>query len=155
MKLISTAITGSESTNLLDSATTALVAFYKAFNSQNFELMNDNWADSESCSMSNPLGGIKRGWSEIQQVYQKIFNGKARVYVEFYDYSITTSTDMFIAAGKERGYLKVDETEIQLSIRTSRIYQRINNQWKQIHHHGSIDNPDLLLRYQTTLLNQQ
>ncbi len=104
--------------------------------------------------MSNPLGGIKRGWSEIKDVYQRIFDGEASVTVEFYDYSIHSTESMFIAVGRERGTLEINNEIIELAIRTSRAYCLHNNQWKQIHHHGSMDNPEMLATYQTTLLNK-
>ena len=130
----------------------ALTNFYKAFNNQNFNLMQSNWLQTEEASMSNPLGGIKQGWREIESVYQKIFNGPATVYVEFYDYTIYESDSMFVAVGRERGRLKINNETIELAIRTSRIYTRQEGKWKQIHHHGSMDNADLLARYQETLL---
>ena len=61
---------------------------------------------------------------------------------------------MFIAVGKERGILETNGKKIELAIRTSRIYQLHDKQWKQIHHHGSMDNPQLLNTYQSTLLNK-
>jgi hypothetical protein len=38
---------------------------------------------------------------------------------------------------------KTEENEILLAIRTTRIFILHNGDWKQIHHHGSIDNPTL------------
>ena len=52
--------------------------------------------------MDNPLGGIKRGWDEIKAVYELIFSGPAQVSVEFYDYTLHQSQDMFYAVGRER-----------------------------------------------------
>ena len=131
-----------------------MINFYMAFNNKNYELMEQNWLQSDEASMSNPLGGIKRGWNEIKEVYKKIFNGDASVYVEFYDYSIHPTENMFITVGKERGILETNGNKIELAIRTSRIYQLHDKQWKQIHHHGSMDNPQLLNTYQSTLLNK-
>ena len=56
--------------------------------------------------MDNSIGGIRRGWEEIKNGYAKIFNSKVQVYVEFYDYSIHSTENMFFAAGRERGYFK-------------------------------------------------
>jgi len=131
----------------------ALIAFYKAFNSADMRLMEASWDASEEASMSNPLGGIKRGWGSIHNVYKNIFHGKAEVYVEFHDYSIHQMGDMFCAVGRERGTLKIGEQLLNLAIRTSRTYRRTDNKWKQIHHHGSIDNPALLKQYQQLILN--
>jgi hypothetical protein len=102
--------------------------------------------------MSNPLGGVKRGWAQIQPVYEHIFYGVARVYVEYYDFSIHAEESMFCAVGRERGHFRVADTAIPLAIRTSRIYRRVDGQWKQLHHHGSMDDPALLQSYQTTIL---
>lgn len=153
-------ITGKEPTKdkdspipaLIGAPIRALVAFYKAFNQGDLELMADNWLQDDEAVMSNPLGGIKRGWNEISQVYERIFNGPAHVYVEFYDFSIRQSNDMFCAVGRERGFLRVADKEIALVIRTSRIYKKQNGQWKQCHHHGSMDDPRLLAEYQTAVL---
>ena len=153
MNIVNMPITGREAMPDISSPYSALLSFYSAFNNKNLELMGLNWLPSQEASMSNPLGGIKRGWSEIEGVYKKIFNGKAKVYVEFYDYSLHTTERMFIAVGRERGTLEIDNEKIELSIRTSRTYCLHGNQWRQIHHHGSMDNPKLLATYQTTLLN--
>jgi hypothetical protein len=61
---------------------------------------------------------------------------------------------MFLAVGKERGTLTINNKTIELAIRTTRIYLKDKTLWKQIHHHGSIDNPELLARYQTTVLEK-
>ena len=148
MSTNSQAITGSEAKT--DSKPyNALVEFYRAFNGRNMKLMAQNWNHTEESSMSNPLGGIRRGWDEIQRVYDKIFNGQAEVYVEFYDYTIHQSGVMFCAVGRERGYFRANGKEIELAIRTSRFYRLECGKWQQVHHHGSIDNPALLSDYQT------
>ena len=105
--------------------------------------------------MDNPLGGIKRGWKEIQSAYERIFKGPAKVYVEFYDYTIHEAGDIFYAVGRERGEFRVPETVIKLAIRTSRIYKLIDGRWQQVHHHGSIDNPELLARYQSAVKGRE
>jgi hypothetical protein len=77
------------------------------------------------------------------------------VYVEYYDYTIHESPDMFYAVGRERGYFRLGEVEIKLAVRTSRIYKRVDNEWKQVHHHGSIEDPQLLEQYQSAVLGKR
>lgn len=141
-------ITGNESKININSSTCALIDFYNAFNNRDIEKMADNWLQSDEIAMDNPLGGIKRGWQEIKYVYDRIFNGSAKVYVEFYDYTIHEGEDIFYAVGRERGKFQIGETIVDLAIRTSRIFKLVNGEWKQVHHHGSIDNPELLNIYQ-------
>lgn len=150
-KSVSLPVTGSEPSDR-DSPYSALVNFYHAFNSRDLAAMKENWDHTGECAMSNPLGGIKRGWEEIGSVYEKIFFGEASVYVEFYDYSTHESGDVFYAVGRERGHIRKRGDEMALEIRTSRIFHRIRGQWKQSHHHGSIENPALLARYQALVM---
>ncbi len=126
----------------------ALVRFYRAFNSGDLEMMSEVWAQSSEIAMDNPVGGIKRGWPEIKEVYARIFDGPAVVYVEFYDYTIHETPEMFFAVGRERGTFRIGAEDIPLAIRTSRIFRKIDGHWRQVHHHGSIDDPGLLDRYQ-------
>ena len=148
MITIQEAITGKEHPSN-DAKLNALIQFYTAFNSRDFNLMQDNWYNHEEIAMDNPLGGIKRGWEEIKSIYQRIFTGQAEVYVEFYDYSIIDIEGGFCTVGRERGYVKVGDKKLDLAIRTSRVYKLIEGKYKQVHHHGSIENPTLLDAYQT------
>jgi ketosteroid isomerase-like protein len=130
----------------------SVLRFYKAFNGRSLELMQEVWLTTDDISMDNPIGGIRRGWSEIKAGYDRIFNGKAKVYVEFYDYTLHTTPDMFFVTGRERGHFKTDSMSFDLAIRTSRIFVKSNGEWKHIHHHGSIDNPELLKTYQEAVI---
>lgn len=153
MTPIQTPITGKEIYKTMNQTYDALVEFYRAFNEGNFALMQKNWLHSVDASMSNPLGGIKRGWQDIETVYQSIFNGPADVYVEYYDYAIFTGDGFFQAVGRERGTLKLNGKTINLRIRTSRTFVMSEGRYKQLHHHGSIEHPDLLSAYQTAVIN--
>ncbi|MEW6585216.1 MAG: nuclear transport factor 2 family protein [Nitrospirota bacterium] len=155
MRPIQQAITGKEKRGDLSSPFQALVQFYCAFNSRNMQMMSENWAQSDEIVMDNPLGGIKRGWTEIQAVYESIFNGPLEVYVEFFDYTIHETSEIFYAAGRERGYFRTTGEEIRLLIRTSRIFRKLEGRWRQVHHHGSIDDPQLLSRYQAAVLDKR
>jgi ketosteroid isomerase-like protein len=143
-----TPITGSEVIENADSPLAALIQFYRAFNSRDMAEMEMNWENSADIAMDNPLGGIKRGWNEIKVIYERIFNGPAKVYVEYYDYTIHTHGEVFYAVGRERGRFEKAGNVIDLAIRTSRIFRKTDMGWKQVHHHGSIENPMLLERYQ-------
>lgn len=146
-----TPITGKENTEKLTAPVKALVEFYAAFNGGDIDKMEQNWAGTDEAAMDNPLGGIKRGWKEIKEVYEKIFNGPAEVYVEFYDYTVHESGDMFFAVGRERGLFKRGEISVDLKIRTSRIFRLVDSRWRQVHHHGSIEEPELLKKYQESV----
>ncbi|MFI5136806.1 MAG: YybH family protein [Sphingobacteriales bacterium] len=155
MQTTNNPINGLEDTTVLNNADLKILYdFYKAFNQRDLELMQKVWLNTGEASMDNPIGGIRRGWDEIKQGYNKIFNGKAKVFVEFYDYSVHLTDNMFFVTGRERGYFKSDGEQIDLAIRTSRIFIKHEGCWKHIHHHGSIEDPALLKIYQQAVLHQ-
>ena len=139
-----TAIDGDEAGLDPASPLAALSAFYRAFNTCDIEAMARNWHDDVDASMSNPLGGIARGWPAIRAVYRRIFEGPARVHVAFHDYTLHVAGDLFYAVGRERGSLEREGLRLEPAIRTSRLFRRIDGTWRQVHHHGSFDDPALL-----------
>jgi ketosteroid isomerase-like protein len=125
----------------------ALAQFYRALNARDAVLMEQNWDASPEAAMDNPLGGIRRGWLDIRQTYEALFNTPWTYAFEFWDYTLHRSTDVFWVVGRERGRItKADET-LDLAIRTTRLFRWDGGRWRQIHHHGSIDDPQMLASY--------
>lgn len=155
MQTIEQAITGARYRDLIGGTPeAALEQFYAAFNGRDLALMADNWAQTDDIALDNPLGGIRRGWAEIRPLYERVFSGPAMVYVEFYDYTLHLGQDLFYAVGRERGHFRKGDTELALAIRTSRVFRQFGGRWKQVHHHGSIEVPELLARYQSAMLGR-
>jgi ketosteroid isomerase-like protein len=153
---IQTPITGRENSDDQREAPQALAQFYRALNSRDLELMQRNWAKSAESAMDNPLGGIKRGWAEIKPTYEKLFASKGTYRFEFYDYTMHEISDLFYVVGRERGELGVSGQPMKLAIRTSRIFRRDpDGRWLQVHHHGSIDDPQMLAAYQAAVLGKR
>lgn len=158
MKSIEQAITGAQysscyASNPGSTPESALEQFYAAFNGRDLALMSDNWAQTSDIVLDNPLGDIRRGWTEIRPLYERVFCGPAVVYVEFYDYTLHLGHELFYAVGRERGHYRYGDIELALSIRTSRIFKKGEGRWQQVHHHGSIEDPELLARYQSAVFS--
>jgi ketosteroid isomerase-like protein len=141
-------ITGDEELGDRSRPEQALAEFYHAFNTRDLALMADNWEQSAEAAMDNPVGGISRGWDAIRAVYERIFGGAARVRVEFYDYTLHVGDAIFYAVGRERGRLESPRGALDLAIRTTRVFRHAGGRWRQVHHHGSMDDPALLEAYQ-------
>jgi hypothetical protein len=75
-------------------------------------------------------------------------HGTTEVHVEFHDYTLHVGESVFYAVGRERGRFVTPNGALDLRIRTARIFRRVDGRWRQVHHHGSIDDPALLERYQ-------
>jgi ketosteroid isomerase-like protein len=130
-------------------ALAALELFYHGFNARLPEILASAWHCDDLIQLNNPLGGIMRGPESINQLYQGVLNGRARVWVEFFDVVAYSSDHVVVFAGSERGECEAKGETLQLQIRTSRIFAfEEGGGWKQVHHHGSIDDPELLKKYQ-------
>jgi len=126
----------------------ALKAFYHAFNNKDLAALEANWAEGERPSMDNPIGGIRRGWPAIRAGYEKLFGGPARVRVTFHDFTSDGGDDWHLFVGREKGVCVAGNSTIELRIRTTRWFVKIDGAWRQLHHHGSIEEPALLAEYQ-------
>jgi SnoaL-like protein len=145
------AITGREDQGDLTQPQQALAQFYKALNSRDIALMEQNWDGGAEAVMDSPLGGIKRGWADIQATYQRLFDTKAAFSFEFWDYTLHRNGDVFWAVGRERGRWIAEQETFELAVRTTRIFRKTEERWRQVHHHGSIEDPAMLARYQAAV----
>jgi ketosteroid isomerase-like protein len=148
MKVEQVPVTGREQKNQITPQMKALSKFYQALNGRDMELMSRNWAPTDEAVMDNPVGGMKRGWEEIRAVYERIFSNPGQFWFEFYDYSYHEAGEIFYVVGREQGEYRVGEAVLNMAIRTTRVFRRMDGEWRQVHHHGSIDDPDLLAAYQ-------
>ena len=149
--LVQGAITGNEELRDLTEPLQALAQFYRALNGRDIALMEQNWDNTEQAAMDNPLGGIKRGWAEIKPVYERLFRVDGDYHFEFYDYTLHQFTDIFYAVGRERGHVSMRGAKLDMKIRTTRVFRFDGTRWRQVHHHGSIEDPKLLADYQNSV----
>jgi hypothetical protein len=148
MNLQLTEIDGSEPKRLDGGPLDALIEFYRAFNSADLQGLRAVWLDGSTPSMDNPIGGIRRGWSEIAEGYSKLFGGFAKVNVTFHDFSSQGGSDWHLFVGRERGVCKTPAEALEIAFRTTRWFVRNKGDWRQLHHHGSIEDPKMLATYQ-------
>jgi len=145
-------ITGTETHQGNGTALEALIGFYRAFNGGDLDALADNWAEGDAPSMDNPIGGIRRGWQAIREGYSKLFQGPTTVHVTFHDYTSQGGSDWHLFAGREKGTCRTPGGTLELRIRTTRWFTKQNGVWRQLHHHGSIEEPALLADYQRAVL---
>jgi ketosteroid isomerase-like protein len=134
-----------------DGAPAALETFYYAFNHRDADALKRVWVRDPLVQLNNPLGGMLRGADDITALYQRIFHSRARVEVSFGDVVAYQAAGMVVFAGRETGqFTDPAGRSVPLRIRTTRVfaYDRAAGRWGQVHHHGSIDEPDALRDYQ-------
>jgi len=134
----------------VEGARLLMESFYFAFNNKNLDVLGKVWANHQLIQLNNPLGGILRGYESIAALYGQVFTGPASVWVELSDIVEFQTEDMIVFAGREAGEFTKNNRTLPLSIRTSRVVQWFGSDivWKQVHHHGVIDDSRLLDEYQ-------
>jgi SnoaL-like protein len=146
-----TEITGREAHGGSD-AIDALIGFYRAFNARDLNGLATNWEQGDAPSMDNPMGGIRRGWPSIREGYLKLFAGPAVVQVTFHDFTSQGGEDWHLFVGREIGTCVTPDMKMDVRFRTTRWFTRRSGMWRQLHHHGSIEEPKMLATYQRTIL---
>ena len=151
VKPVQIPITANEDLGDLNEPQQALAQFYRAFNTRDLKMIDENFAHSDDVAIDNTLGGIRRGADEPHKMYEGVFKSPADVHVEFWDYTIHRAGDVFWAVGRERGTYRDGGDVRELNIRTTRIFQLMDGRWRQMHHHGSIEDAKLLSDYQNAV----
>jgi hypothetical protein len=132
-------------------ALAALETFYYALNNGDLDALTAVWADHELVQLNNPIGGIIRSRDAVRGLYQRVFAGALNIQVTFGDAATYWLSDSVTFAGRETGsYQHPRLGEQPLHIRTTRIFA-YDGAWSQVHHHGSIDDPDALTAYQDAI----
>jgi limonene-1,2-epoxide hydrolase len=99
VKPIQNPIIGNEDLGDLSQPQQALAQFYRAFNTRDLKMIDENFAHSDEVVIDNPLGGIRRGADEPHKMYEAVFMSPADVHVEFWDYTIHRAGGVFWAVG--------------------------------------------------------
>ena len=135
-------------------AVAALETFYYALNQRDVEAMRAVWSQDDLAQLNNPVGGIVRGGAQAVALYERIFDSGVQLEVTFGDAATYEQPSVVVFAGTETGwYALEDQSQTPLRIRTSRVFgfdDRVGR-WVQLHHHGSIDDPEALRAYQKTV----
>jgi hypothetical protein len=84
--------------------------------------------------------------------FAKLFRGPAIVRVTFHDFAAQGNDDFHLFVGREKGFCETPAVRLELRIRTSRWFVKMRGVWRQVHHHGSIEEPVLLADYQRAIL---
>lgn len=131
-------------------ARAALETFYYGFNTPDLSALRHVWAPDEHVLLCNPIGGRTVGIEAITALYSRLLLSSDSVWVELSDIIEYRTAESVQFAGREHGAFSIAGEEVTLVIRTTRAfhYRGAAEGWRQVHHHGSIDNPELLAAYQ-------
>jgi hypothetical protein len=135
-------------------AVAALESFYYALTRRDLRALASVWSQDALAQLNNPLGGILRSGPAVTELYRRVFAGNVNLCVTFVDAATYWWDDAVVFAGREVGrYHDPHGAIVPLTIRTTRVfgYDHGQGRWLQLHHHGSIDNPEELAAYQESV----
>jgi hypothetical protein len=73
--------------------------------------------------------------------------------VTIHDFTGQGGNDWHLYGGREPGACKTPTETLDVSFRTARWFVRKNGTWRQLHHHGSVEDPKVLADYQRLIFD--
>ncbi|MET7400164.1 nuclear transport factor 2 family protein [Dactylosporangium sp. NPDC005572] len=134
-----------------DGAIAALETFYYALNHGDLDVLAQIWSDDDLTQVDNPVGGIVRSGPAIVELYRHLFESGMQLEITFTDAATYWTPGAAMFAGRELGhYTNAEGERVPMEFRTSRYFtwHPRHERWRQIHHHGSLDDPVALHDYQ-------
>lgn len=125
--------------------------YYNALNNANINKMKENWSKEMPVVFTSPLGGIIRSYDHVISAHDELFNAPIQIDVEYYDIEINYFDNGFASVGRERGVMIINGESIEVGFRTSRLFVKEADGYKQVHHHGSFENFEIQSKIMQTL----
>ncbi len=112
-------------------------AFYKSFEGLDISAMDDIWAHQEYVTCIHPGWSIRVGWPAVRDSWVVIFNNTFSMEFQLSELQVQVAADVAWVICTENITSRVGETEQNSVVVATNLYERIDESWKIIHHHGS------------------
>ncbi|MDX1411032.1 MAG: nuclear transport factor 2 family protein, partial [Nitrospirales bacterium] len=112
-------------------------AFYKAFESLDVAAMDQIWAHQEYITCIHPGWSIRVGWPAVRDSWVVIFNNTFSMEFQLTELQVQVAADVAWVICTENISSRVGETTQNSRVVATNLYERIGDDWKIIHHHGS------------------
>ncbi len=121
----------------IEEVTKANEAFYDAFGSLDVVKMDRVWAQQEYVTCIHPGWALRSGWPQVRDSWVLIFNNTFSMEFELSDLQIQVAGDVAWVICVENITSRQGETLQETKVLATNLYERIGDEWKMIHHHGS------------------
>jgi ketosteroid isomerase-like protein len=103
------------------------------------QVLNALWSHSESTTYMGPFGGSITGWTAISEEFNKVAAMKLGGKITGSNVHVFPGTDIGYTTCVEVGEnISPDGTPVEVSHRTTNIFQLQDGHWRLIHHHTDI-----------------
>ncbi len=112
-------------------------AFYKAFESLDVSAMDRVWAHQEYITCIHPGWSIRIGWPAVRDSWVVIFNNTFSMEFQLTELQVQVAADVAWVICTENITSRVGDATQNSRVVATNLYERIGDEWKIIHHHGS------------------
>ncbi|RMH04624.1 MAG: DUF4440 domain-containing protein [Nitrospirae bacterium] len=121
----------------IEAVTRANEAFYLAFESLDIARMDRIWAHQDYVTCIHPGWGIRVGWPAVRDSWVIIFNNVFSMAFTLTELQVQVAGDVAWVLCMENITSRHGETTQENRIVATNIFERFEDTWKMIHHHGS------------------
>ena len=121
----------------IEEVTKANEAFYRSFETLDIAAMDKVWAHQEYVTCIHPGWSIRDGWPAVRDSWVVIFNNTFSMNFELTEIQVQVAADVAWVICTENITSRVGEEDQHSTIVATNLYERIGDEWKIIHHHGS------------------
>ncbi len=111
--------------------------FYRAFENLDVGLMDSMWAHQEYVTCIHPGWSIRVGWPAVRDSWVVIFNNTFSMEFELTELQVQVAADVAWVICTENISSRVGESPQESRVVATNLFERIGDEWKIIHHHGS------------------
>ncbi len=121
----------------IEEVTRANHGFYEAFESLDIGRMDQVWAHQEYVTCIHPGWTLRDGWPAVRDSWVLIFNHTFSMKFELSDVQVQVAGDIGWVICVENLTTQQDGTTVQSRVLATNLFERVGEEWKLIHHHGS------------------
>jgi len=121
----------------IEEVTRANQEFYQAFESLDIARMDRIWAQQEYVTCIHPGWTLRIGWPSARDSWVLIFNNTFSMKFDLTEIQVQVAGDVAWVICTENITSKQGDTTQESRVLATNLYERVGEQWKIIHHHGS------------------
>ena len=121
----------------IEEVTRANQEFYQAFESLDIGRMDRIWAQQEYVTCIHPGWTLRIGWPAVRDSWVLIFNNTFSMKFDLTEIQVQVAGDVAWVICTENITSRQGETTQESRVLATNLYERVGEQWKIIHHHGS------------------
>jgi ketosteroid isomerase-like protein len=121
----------------IEEVTRANQDFYQAFESLDIGRMDRIWAQQEYVTCIHPGWTLRIGWPAVRDSWVLIFNNTFSMKFDLTEIQVQVAGDVAWVICTENITSRQGDTTQESRVLATNLYERVGEQWKIIHHHGS------------------